>query len=160
MLKKKSTAVKKVSTPKAITPKGGEITAKASFSMTFLVKDKSFIVKMDDITNIVKNGLELKLDEPMDLGSFADFYSWAKEKIAPGIPDLAELQKVKILDQFMSGEIKILTFNIKTPGTENKKQHYDVSVSITFKKEEGITIVGPLKLSQLNFGVNYVNNAG
>lgn len=148
MARKKSTAIKKA-TVKKVVPKGAS-TTEASFSLTFEVSEKKFTVTMSDITNIVKSGLELELPESVALGTFNDFYQWLGEKFSLNLPDLSDVPVVK---QFMTGNVQVMTFYIKTPGTEDKSQKYDVDIKITFT--DPISIVGTLKLDEVEFGVKY-----
>lgn len=157
MIKKKSTAITKGT--KEVTAKG-ESEFQASFSLTFeITKEHTFPVTMSDITNIVKNGLELKIptdQKGLTLGTFQEFYDWLNDKFLGGkLPK--EIATVAVVKQFMSGEIKIMTFEVKTAGTEDKSQKYDIDVKITFT--DPITIIGDLKLAEVEFGVKYEKKA-
>lgn len=156
MAKKKPTALTKSTkklTSKGPIPKEGKPELQASFSLTFEVtKDRKFTVSMDDITNIVDTGLHLRLppDDELSLGQFKDFYSWLSKEFQLNLPNLSE---VAVVDQFLSGEIIIMRFEVKTPGIKEKSQKYDIAVKITFKNPIGI--VGTLKLNEVEFAVTY-----
>lgn len=152
MIKKKSTAITKGT--KELTAKG-ESDFQASFSLTFKIgKDdpKSFTVSMSDITGIIENGFELELpkDKTFPLGSFNEFYQWIGEKFNVSLPDLTNIPVVK---DFMTGEVSIMTFHLKLPGTDKKDQMCDLAVNINFTSE--ITIIGSLALSEVDFGLTY-----
>jgi len=149
MTKKKSTAITK--SAEEVTVKGTS-DFQASFSLTFEVTEEhTFTVTMSDIANIVKTGLDLKIPNEVDLGTFQEFYDWLNGKFfAEALPDI---KGVPVVEQFMSGNIKIMTFEVKTPGTEDKSQKYDIDVKITFT--DPISIIGELKLAEVEFGVKY-----
>ena len=152
MTKKKSTEITK--STKEVAAKGTS-DFQASFSLTFEIgKDdpKSFTVSMSDITGIIKNGFELELpkDKTFPLGSFNEFYQWIDEKFNVSLPDLTNIPVVK---DFMTGEVSIMTFHLKLPGTDKKDQMCDLAVNIHFTSE--ITIIGSLALSEVDFGLTY-----
>lgn len=156
MAKKQSTELTKSTkkpAPKGPAPKD-KPDFQASFSLTFRVTDdQKFAVSMDDISNIIDTGLHLKLpdDDELSLGQFQDFYNWLSREFQLNLPDLSGVAVVK---QFMSGEIVILRFEVKTPGLKDNSQKYDIAVKITFK--DPIGIIGTLKLDEVRFSVTYI----
>lgn len=153
---KKKAVAKKVTRRKAIpkdmAPGGSTSDFKASFSLTFEVgaDKKSFTVSMSDITGIITDGFDLLLPEKVELGSFTDFYGWIGEKFNITLPDLSG---VPVVGQFMTGDVTIMKFHIKLPGTAKKDQMCDLAVNIHFESE--ITIIGSLALSDVDFGLTY-----
>jgi hypothetical protein len=157
MAKKKAIAANKPAR-RALAPKPKALGdgTQASFALTFTVKDKEFTVSMEDIGEIKKNGLELKLpesDTPFPLGSFNDFYLWLGEELNLSLPSL---DGIPIVESFLKGEIEILKFHIKTPGIgqdADTSRHYEIEVEITLNPK--LTILGSLALSKVRFGVKY-----
>ena len=158
MAKKKTTALAKSTkklTSKGPIPKEGKPEFQASFALTFEVtQDQKFTVSMADIADIIDMGLYLKLPEEVSLGKFQEFYDWLNNKFFDnGLPDI---KNVPVVSQFMNGDIKIMTFEVKTPGKTNKSQKYVIDVKIQF--DPAIPTVGSLKLEEVEFGAKYEKN--
>lgn len=139
---------------KAVAPMGeGEEGAKFLFGITFEIGGKLVPVTADDLANIKKNGVELKLPEPILLGDAKEFIEWLEKEFGVTIPATSEFPEplAKIFGKLTELKVTIEKAYVHVL-PEGKGTKYTLRVSGEWT--EAVKIIGSVKIKGVLFGVS------
>ncbi|HEU5063749.1 MAG TPA: hypothetical protein VFT79_11445 [Solirubrobacterales bacterium] len=136
---------------------------KIVFGLVFDLRGTLIPVSTTGLEEAKKNGVELTLPAPVNLGSFEDFSAWFKKQFNVEIPKASELPEPlgKILGKLESLEVTVTRAHIKIPPeVEGQKEReatlYTLELSAAWPKSKGgiELIPGVLEIQGAMFGVS------
>lgn len=159
----KSTSPARRSPAKTALTTGTEPKTKIVFGLVFDLRGTLIPVSTTGLEEAKKEGVELTLPAPVNLGSFEDFSAWFKKQFNVEIPKAAELPEplAKILTKLESLEVTVTRAHIKIPGEpdtgkEKEATLYTLELSAAWPKSKGgiELIPGVLEIQGAMFGVS------
>jgi hypothetical protein len=129
-----STRVAKAA-PKALTEDKNSTTF--SFGITFAVNGIAVPISVPDISRIASDGLDLKLPNPVVLGSFADLLQWLDDEFGVTLPPPADLPEYiqKIVDGIINMGFTVNVFELNIPPTAKDLTEEQTSQATTYALE-------------------------
>ena len=132
-------------TPRAVVPTAGdEPESSLIFGVTLQVGTYTFPVSSDDLANMKKKGIDLRLPAATRLGTIADLTTWVKDNLGVTLPAPDDFPPPLngIFDRLSSLVWTVNQAHLKVPGTEpaNQPTLYTLVISAAWD-DEGIPII-------------------
>ena len=147
---------KKSSPVKRTAPLTTEEKPSLVFGITFDLNGKAIPVTGVDVARWKEQGGELKLPEPIEVGSIEGFIEVMEEKFGVKIPKASELpEPIKaVVEGITSMVVTVYKAEVKIPGTKSKDQVTRYLIEVGGISPKGIPLVPgfPLKIKGLSVG--------
>lgn len=126
------------------------------FGITFDLNGKAIPVTGVDVARWKEQGGELKLPEPVEVGSIEGFIEVMEEKFGVKIPKASELpEPIKaVVEGITSMVVTVYKAEVKIPGTKSKDQVTRYLIEVGGISKKGIPLVPgfPLSIKGLSVG--------
>ncbi|HEX5526856.1 MAG TPA: hypothetical protein VFX44_06610 [Solirubrobacterales bacterium] len=140
----------------SVAPLGEETKPSLVFGITFDLNGKAIPVTGVDVARWKEQGGELKLPEPVEVGSIEGFIEVMEEKFGVKIPKASELpEPIKaVVEGITSMVVTVHKAEVKIPGTKSKDQVTRYLIEVSGLSKKGIPLVPgfPLSIKGLSVG--------